>query len=359
SSFLIPTAVVLLVFSTPILRRRPTFVLNVCAIALGLAQGMFYMYFIIKELIAMPTGPIVISVITALCIVIPTCSLPVRIGSYGPLVAMKVARVANAFYLIGTVQRNTRGTPSTIVSQSAAVWSSPFAKSELFLQLVYSVYVSGLFLPKIRGGVKNEHHRMLSKGLNPTPSNLSCASTDTGTSLGSSTSRLRTLFWIALSNFVFPVIFDIATLVLVFRDHNYMDGSHVTTVNSYVSILGVLFSTIWASGLSRLGETTATHSNACPHTTSYGTPLALGRIHIPLFQNPTRPDLYRPPSVPPALKVRSSSRTNADTLSVDIKSVGPKVARLAVVPLHPKSCEYFLRWPFGSCVNQPVFLIHP
>ena len=44
SSFLIPTAVVLFVFSTPVLRRQPIFILNVCAIGLGLIQGMVYMY---------------------------------------------------------------------------------------------------------------------------------------------------------------------------------------------------------------------------------------------------------------------------------------------------------------------------
>ena len=178
SSFLIPTAVVLFFFSTPILRRRPTFVLNVCAIVLGLVQGMLYMYFVvsryssmssflctkslglqIKELIAMPPSPTVISVMTALCIVIPICvqtilflrvlavyppqqlSLPVRIGIYGPLIAMKAARVANAFSLIDTVQRNTGDALKTIASQSAAIWSSPFAKSELFLQFVYGVCV--------------------------------------------------------------------------------------------------------------------------------------------------------------------------------------------------------------------------
>ena len=177
-------------------------------------------------------------------------------------------------------------------------------------------YVSGLFLLKIRRGVKNEHHRMFWKGSYSTPSKSSGVSPDTGTSIGSSASRLRTLFWIALSNFVFPVIFDIAMLILVFRDLNYMDGSYVTTVNSYVSILGVLFSTIWASGSSRLGETTTIHSHACPHTTSYGAPLALDRIHVPMFQTPARPVLCGSPSVLPALKVGSSSRSDV-TLSVE------------------------------------------
>ena len=39
SAFLVPIAVVLFFFSTPHLRRQPTFILNVCAIALGIAQG--------------------------------------------------------------------------------------------------------------------------------------------------------------------------------------------------------------------------------------------------------------------------------------------------------------------------------
>ena len=44
SSFLLPTAVVLFVFSTPSGRRRPSFILNVCAIALGLTQGTVTAY---------------------------------------------------------------------------------------------------------------------------------------------------------------------------------------------------------------------------------------------------------------------------------------------------------------------------
>ena len=40
SAFLIPIAVVLFFFSTPQLRRRPIFLLNVCALALGIGQGI-------------------------------------------------------------------------------------------------------------------------------------------------------------------------------------------------------------------------------------------------------------------------------------------------------------------------------
>ncbi len=44
SSFLIPAAVVLFVSSTPALRRRLNFILNLCAIALGLTQGIIFIY---------------------------------------------------------------------------------------------------------------------------------------------------------------------------------------------------------------------------------------------------------------------------------------------------------------------------
>ena len=44
SAFLVPIAVILFFFSTKQLRRRPTFILNVCAIVLGIAQGIIGIY---------------------------------------------------------------------------------------------------------------------------------------------------------------------------------------------------------------------------------------------------------------------------------------------------------------------------
>ena len=107
-----------------------------------------------------PPNPAMISVLTALYIVGPICvqtilflrvlaaypphlfPLPIRFAMYGPAIALKAARVANACYLLYTTQSQSQsGTPKTIMSESAAVWSSPFAKSELFLQLVDDVYV--------------------------------------------------------------------------------------------------------------------------------------------------------------------------------------------------------------------------
>ena len=60
--------------------------------------------------------------------------------------------------------------------------------------------------------------------------------------------RVRTFFWISASNFVFPVILNLVQLVLAFRDPDFLKGAYVLMLNNYVSIIGVLFATIWSAG---------------------------------------------------------------------------------------------------------------
>ncbi len=70
--------------------------------------------------------------------------------------------------------------------------------------------------------------------------------------------RIRTLYYIAVSNFVFPILFNIAEIAVIFYDPNFFHGAIVVTVNCYVTIIGVLLATIWAQGSARgkpaLGE---------------------------------------------------------------------------------------------------------
>ena len=60
--------------------------------------------------------------------------------------------------------------------------------------------------------------------------------------------RIKTLFWIAVFNFVFPVIFNVVLIVLAFVDHDFLEGSYILYTNNYVEIIGVLLATIWAAG---------------------------------------------------------------------------------------------------------------
>lgn len=64
---------------------------------------------------------------------------------------------------------------------------------------------------------------------------------------GSYTSRLKGLFWIAVSNFVFPVILSIIQLVFIFRDPDFLKGTYIYLTNSFFEIIGVLLATVWTS----------------------------------------------------------------------------------------------------------------
>ena len=181
-------------------------------------------------------------------------------------------------------------------------------------------------------------------------------------SIGSYGARLRTLFWIALSNFVFPVIFDVAQLILVFRDRNYFEGSSVVIVNSYVSILGVLFSTIWASGATQLGETSANYGYSIhPPASSYGTSLTAAS-HRPLalpMPKPTKParrphrQPYMGPTliVPPELKVQFSSRSDLETLGGEAESSSEEQGTgRSVAPARHPCIELVSRHPYATAV---------
>ena len=60
-------------------------------------------------------------------------------------------------------------------------------------------------------------------------------------------STLEALFWIAVSNFVIPVMLSIAQLVMIWTSRNIMIVAPICMVNIYVEIIGVLLATIWAN----------------------------------------------------------------------------------------------------------------
>ena len=62
------------------------------------------------------------------------------------------------------------------------------------------------------------------------------------------TERIRQIFFIAVANFVFPLILNIAQLICITTSRSYAVGTMFLLTNSYVSVIGVLCATIWASG---------------------------------------------------------------------------------------------------------------
>ncbi|THU90786.1 hypothetical protein K435DRAFT_801736 [Dendrothele bispora CBS 962.96] len=68
--------------------------------------------------------------------------------------------------------------------------------------------------------------------------------------------RLRALFVIAVSNFVFPVIFVVIELILVTRKLSYFALAAINISGTNIEIIGILFATIWASIRSNGGVST-------------------------------------------------------------------------------------------------------
>ena len=62
------------------------------------------------------------------------------------------------------------------------------------------------------------------------------------------TERIRQIFFIAAANFVFPLILNIAQLICITSSRSYSVGTMFLLTNGYVSVIGVLCATIWASG---------------------------------------------------------------------------------------------------------------
>lgn len=64
-------------------------------------------------------------------------------------------------------------------------------------------------------------------------------------------SRVRGLFYIALGNFIFPIAMSTTETILILTDHSPLTGADVEMANSYITIIGVVFATIWTMGQAR------------------------------------------------------------------------------------------------------------
>ncbi|RDX46052.1 hypothetical protein OH76DRAFT_1356743 [Lentinus brumalis] len=156
------------------------------------------------------------------------------VAIYGSLSAIAIARLANVGVALKRVQDGSRGSDSPWVAATVG-WHVPSAKAELFMGLLYDVIASSLFLLRLREG------GALRVGAQKTE-------IMSGDGRMSYPSRLRALFWIALTNFVVPVVFGVALLAMIFHEDDVVPVIAVLSVNIYVEIISVLLATLWCSG---------------------------------------------------------------------------------------------------------------
>ncbi|KAI0071401.1 hypothetical protein K474DRAFT_1669036 [Panus rudis PR-1116 ss-1] len=248
TSMLIPIIIVLFLFSTSSLRRKPVFILCVLIVSMGIAEGIISMS-VMTRVIILPTGtqnPNLYEAFGILTFLIPFTSeavllvrllavyppsrLPLKasLGIYVPLSCLKVARLINVVFVFKDQHHtfhSSRGDP--LGGVQVGLEATTGIKVNWVLQVVDDSYSSSLFLWRLREG------RRLAVVGRPVKSSYSA--------------KLQSLFWIAVSNFVFPVVMSLTQLITLLVDSNPLIASYISVSNIYVEIICVLFATIWTA----------------------------------------------------------------------------------------------------------------
>ncbi|KAJ6481234.1 hypothetical protein C8R47DRAFT_1284270 [Mycena vitilis] len=248
SAMLVPLLIMLFALSTPQSRRGPIFILNVISISLGILLGALSAHLAMESILFPFTGisvteDVVFTVLDVWLSWLTEAILLVRIAVAFPQaqlplllafpIAIKIGRAVIA--ILFSVQWTRKILAGGAVNQFAIIQSLNLVwfKSGFVLELVDNGYVSGLFLWRLaKGGHLFD-----------------------GSKIGRYTSRserrsyaskLQSLFWIASTNFVFPLIFSVSQIITIFMGKVILSAS-LSTVNVYVAIISTVFATIWSS----------------------------------------------------------------------------------------------------------------
>ena len=57
---------------------------------------------------------------------------------------------------------------------------------------------------------------------------------------------IKTLFWVAATNFVFPVLFSLVQIIVVYRDIDVLLVNNIVLINTSIAVIGVVFASVWA-----------------------------------------------------------------------------------------------------------------
>ncbi|PFH50975.1 hypothetical protein AMATHDRAFT_3484 [Amanita thiersii Skay4041] len=291
SAMLVPLLVALFFFSTRNLRKKPIFIGNLLAILLGMSLASVIIALLVSVLnhpldppsrslalsfaSLLAFSPILVEsiLIIRLLAVYPFGKTPHR--HFFPIFTwiglLKIARVVNAIDYVVNISRAVKPGMNTLLLLQEVWTRFPNYKIEWFLQVADNTSTSVLFLIRLNKGrtlsTENPAHRIGSERRFSTYA-----------------SRLEALFWIAVSNFVIPVLLSIAQLIVVWLDNSIFDVVPICLVNIYVEIIGVLLATVWVAAGSQWEErktdqmltsiqfTEATSPTSSGHSRSSGPP---------------------------------------------------------------------------------------
>lgn len=142
-------------------------------------------------------------------------------------VACKIFRIVNISMFSHKVQ--TAVSNDTAVEGANIIETFPQIKMEWIAQLLDNWYMSTVFIYRLY------RHSHVSTASSTHPKQ-------------SFSSRLVDLMWIATFNFVFPVILNLAQLIVCYVHKDFTTATYISQANFHVTIIGVVLATVWVSG---------------------------------------------------------------------------------------------------------------
>ncbi|KAI5998181.1 hypothetical protein EDD15DRAFT_2194368 [Pisolithus albus] len=259
SASLFTLLVALFVFSTKESRCRVVFRLNVFAICLALTLGVLiglacgkvitdpfnhaWEGFYVAAVAFALCSPLLYDsiLLTRLIVLYPIANTPsvtlVKIFAF-PF-CVKCARIVVLILFLDGYTESGYVTKSFAREQDASWYRNPKITAEWILQMADNFFrvcekIHRRLLP-----LQTPHqHVVYSKGWVPSMYFLA----------NNISERIRQMFYISVANFVFPLLFNIAQIILITTDRHPTAGAVVVVINNYVTLMGVLCATLWFSG---------------------------------------------------------------------------------------------------------------
>ncbi|KAJ3775779.1 hypothetical protein FB446DRAFT_823924 [Lentinula raphanica] len=223
-------------------RKKPLFIANVVTLSIGIVLGLLNVILLVQSLLHPSTnidksaqlafttfmaliGEFIDSVLIFRVVVVFPWSTTQRalwLAIFLPLAALKAGRLANIITFIVIYHRKAQDV-TTLNQFGDICLSMPEPIAVWILQIIDNAACSFIFLWWLHK--TQSFSERLGGG-------------DDGKA--SFAQRLRTLFWIALSNYVFPAIFTLAMLIIYIVEKDYQKTFILMTTNIYVEIFGVL-----------------------------------------------------------------------------------------------------------------------
>jgi len=255
SAILIPLLLMLLALSTSRSRRQPIFMLNVLTITLGLILGALYIHAATSSISAplkevdpnedfalsvmfflLPLITEAILILRVVVVYMPTYSSHSKIAQIlAPSIVIKIVRAVLTIIFLVRWKRDLSSEAYLGVLGSVKQFDGWLQKTTWILELVDNAYISGLFLWRlaVRGQLFG------SQGAGRVTGRESRS--------GSFTNRLKTLFWIASTNLIFPLIFNVLQITIIFVGNDVLLAGTISLAGVYVGIISTAFATIWSS----------------------------------------------------------------------------------------------------------------